>query len=121
MALPSRDGGGLRVQCVLVLRSYRQHRIKQLAGFQYLLREPWIQLEALVVKPWASRAEPRPCDFFTKADADELATNDPVEDHWPFFLTWEAAPAEYHDGLRKQREPSEQARRDREGAARPRG
>jgi hypothetical protein len=91
------------VQCVFRLRAYRSLRIKRLKGCrQYILRENWCQLEALIITPWDREFPPRPKDFHTKADEIELPPNEPVQ-NWSFFKTWDPAPLEFTRTLEEQR------------------
>ncbi len=83
------------MQCVFKLRAFRRSRVKQLAGFQYILRENWFQLEALLVKPWTQGPlTVNPKLFYTRLDDMELPPNDPVQNR-PFFCTWEKAPQDF--------------------------
>ena len=85
------------MQCVFKLRAFRRSRVKQLAGFQYILRENWFQLEALLVKPWTQGPlTVNPKLFYTRLDDMELPPNDPVQNR-PFFCTWEKAPQDFVD------------------------
>ena len=93
---PTRAGEG-PMQCVFKLRAFRRSRVKQLAGFQYILRENWFQLEALLVKPWTQGPlTVNPKLFYTRLDDMELPPNDPVQNR-PFFCTWEKAPQDFVD------------------------
>ena len=92
------------VQCVFQLKAYRSSRIKQLRGCrQYILRENWCQLEALIITPWDQEFPPRQRNFHTKADASELPPNEPVQ-NWSFFSTWAPAPLEFTRTLEEQRQ-----------------
>lgn len=91
------------VQCAFRLRVFRRMRVRQLKGNQYILRENWCQLEALVIRPWAQATPPRPTDFYTEADESEMPPNAPVQ-NWPFFCTWEAAPLDFTRLLEVQRQ-----------------
>ena len=94
--LTTRAGEG-PMQCVFKLRAFRRSRVKQLAGFQYILRENWFQLEALLVKPWTQGPlTVNPKLFYTRLDDMELPPNDPVQNR-PFFCTWEKAPQDFVD------------------------
>ena len=94
--LTTRAGEG-PMQCVFKLRAFRRSRVKQLAGFQYILRENWVQLEALLVKPWTQGPlTVNPKLFYTRLDDMELPPNDPVQNR-PFFCTWEKAPQDFVD------------------------
>ena len=91
------------VQCVFRLIAYRTLRVKQLKGCrQYILRENWFQLEALVFKHWDQELPPQSRDFHTKADESEVPPNDPVQ-NWSFFKTWAPAPPEFTRTLEEQR------------------
>ena len=95
--------GERAVQCVFRLRAYRSLRAKQLKGCkQYILRENWCQLEALVLKPWDQEFPHQQRDFHTKADESELPPNEPVQ-NWSFFKTWAPAPPEFTSTLEEQR------------------
>ena len=90
------------VQCAFQIRALRSLRVKQLAGKQYVLRENWCELEALIITPWDREFPHRQKDFHTKPDKSELPPNEPVQ-NWPFFNTWALAPLEFTRALEEQR------------------
>ena len=90
------------VQCALQLKAFRHKKLKKMTGNQYVLRENWCQIEALVIKPWLRNAVPQRRDFYQHSDPVELAPNKPVR-NYAFFNTWDLAPHSFTQELKEQR------------------
>ena len=89
------------VQCALQLKAFRHKKLKKMTN-QYILRENWCQIEALVIKPWLRDTLPQPGDFHQQSDPFELPPNEPVP-NYECFKTWDCVPKWFTEEIDRQR------------------
>ena len=93
--LPSSDEcyPQMKVQCVLELKAYRATKVTQGKRPKiYLMREPWLQLEALHITLWHANSTHRDIDYCSHPDAEEIRTCKAACTWNDFFLDWNPKP-----------------------------
>ena len=87
---------GVLMQVVVRLRAFRMKKISDspTSGRQFIMRERWCQIEALLFRPWRLLRAPRAVDYYAAGVEWEACTVKPIRDA-PFFGTWCEPPADF--------------------------
>ena len=93
--LPSSDKckPRMKIQCVLELKAYRATKVThEERPKTYIVKEPWLQLEALHIILWHADAPHRDMDFCSHPDAEEMKACQHACEWNDFFLDWNPKP-----------------------------